>query len=124
SVSKMEWTDRAVVVDLTREQVRNSPDIDTNLPVSRQQEAAYLGYYGYPLYWPYTSLWAWGATPVIVPPSPEVREEMLEEQRKRAEQRGASNDVHLRSCHEVIGYYIQARDEGVGHVADFLFEPD
>lgn len=38
-------------VALTKKQVENSPDIDTHQPVSRQHEAAYLGYYGYPNYW-------------------------------------------------------------------------
>src|SRR5438105_5096052 len=40
-----------VIVDLTREQVERSPDIDTHRPVSRQHEIALLQYYGYPSYW-------------------------------------------------------------------------
>ena len=44
-------------VALTKKQVENSPDIDTHQPVSRQHEAAYLGYYGYPNYWEGPYLW-------------------------------------------------------------------
>ena len=36
---------------LTKQQVKNSPDIDTDKPVTRQHERDYLGYYGYPTYW-------------------------------------------------------------------------
>src|ERR1039457_5773307 len=44
-------------VTLTKKQVENSPNIDTHQPVSRQHEAAYLGYYGYPYYWSGPYLW-------------------------------------------------------------------
>ena len=40
-------------VKLTREQVKNSPDIDTHRPVSRRHERDYLSYYG-----PATGKWA------------------------------------------------------------------
>jgi len=41
-------------VTLTKKQVEESPSIDTDKPVSRQYEASYLDYYGYPylLGWP------------------------------------------------------------------------
>ena len=38
----------SVDVSLTREQVKNSPDVDTERPISRQHEIAYSDYYGYP----------------------------------------------------------------------------
>ena len=43
------WMGRQLPVALTRAQVERSPDIDTKKPVSRQHEAQYLGYYGYPV---------------------------------------------------------------------------
>jgi len=49
---------------LTKKQVENSPNIDTHQPVSRQHEAAYLGYYGYPYYWDGPNLWGPGFYPV------------------------------------------------------------
>ena len=45
-----EWLERTLPVSITQEQVRNSPDIDTDKPVSRQNEVQYLGYYGFPAY--------------------------------------------------------------------------
>ena len=39
-----------VRVLLTREQVRGSPDVDADLPVSRQHEIAMSAYYGWPGY--------------------------------------------------------------------------
>ena len=42
---------RLLPASLTRQQVRNSPDVDTEKPVSRQHEFEYTAYYGYPDYW-------------------------------------------------------------------------
>ena len=50
-------------VALTKKQVEESPGIDTHLPVSRQHEVAYLGYYGYPYYWGGPYLWGPGYYP-------------------------------------------------------------
>lgn len=124
AVTKLAAESNSVVVSLTRAQVEASPDIDTEKPVSRQQEAEYLRYYGYPEYWPYTTFWAWGAMPVVVPPDPDVMKDLQERREREAERAAGQADVHLRSAREVIGYHIQASDEAVGHVEDFLFEDD
>ncbi len=108
---------RSVEVALTREQVKNSPDIDTHQPVSRQHEQEFLSYYAYPEYWDGGALWAMGSLPVL-PPEPGLTER-AQEVRERAERSG---DVHLRSSTEVTGYDIQATDGSIGHVKDFIFD--
>ena len=60
---------RELTVDRTCEQIRNSPDIDTERPVSRQQEAAYLSYYNYPFYWGGTGLWGGEMYPELLGPA-------------------------------------------------------
>ena len=57
SVAHTDWQAQRLDVALTKKQVENSPDINTHQPVSRQHEAAYLGYYGYPYYWGGPYLW-------------------------------------------------------------------
>ena len=57
SVIHTDWPARRLDVALTKKQVEHSPEIDTHQPVSRQHEAAYLGYYGYPYYWGGPYLW-------------------------------------------------------------------
>jgi hypothetical protein len=37
-VEQPDWVKKTFHVHLTKEQVRNSPDVDTEKPVSRQQE--------------------------------------------------------------------------------------
>ena len=43
AVAHSDWPAKRLYVALTKKQVENSPDIDTDKPVSRQHEAAYLG---------------------------------------------------------------------------------
>jgi hypothetical protein len=53
------WMGRQLPVALTRRQVERSPDIDTRKPVSRQHEAEYSRYYGYPFYWVAAAYGVW-----------------------------------------------------------------
>ena len=105
---------RLFPVDLTMEQVRNSPSIDTNLPVSRQREAELREYYGWPDYWD----GAFGPNGVITPaPVPSWNTKDDEPHPERPPRRP---DPFLRSVNDTRGYHIAATDGAIGHVDDFL----
>ena len=121
---------QTVSVGLTMEQIKNSPDIDTDKPVSRQHENDYIGYYGYPGYWGGAGLWGVGMYPDLMmegyanntlPSESSEREKELR-LAHQAESRRASEDIHLRSCKEVIGYQVHATDGDVGHVSGMLVD--
>lgn len=122
---------RLLPLRITREQVRNSPDIDTSRTVSRQHEVAYLGYYGYPSYWEGGGLWGAGLYPNLMLPDDVIRgADRAEREREDAVQlraereRQRSDDPHLRSCKAVTGYRIHANDGEIGHVDDLLVDED
>jgi hypothetical protein len=56
AVEQPDWAKRILQVRLTKEQVRDSPHVDTEKPVSRQQEIAMEEYWGKMAYWAYTQL--------------------------------------------------------------------
>ncbi len=105
---------RLIAVHLTKEQIENSPPIETDKPVSRQFEAEWYRYYGYPGYWLAPEAIAFGG----MAPLPDA---VAAEQAKR-EERVTSGDPHLRSTSEVSGYSIHATDGDIGHVDDFLVD--
>lgn len=113
-----------VQVELTREQVRNSPSEDQVMPVSRQFEEAYAHYYGYPFYWDGPFLWGRvqrpisGSAPVTAPPGEGGGERTRE--LKEAEEKARRS--HLRSDKEVLGYRVVAKDGTIGHIDDFLLD--
>jgi sporulation protein YlmC with PRC-barrel domain len=114
SIRGVDWENKRIDVALTREQVRNSPAIDADPPVSRQHEIAYLDYYGYPHYWSGPLLW--GELPF---PDPKALAEVA---RLESDRPIAWGDPHLRSASEVQGYHIEARDGPIGHVDDFVVD--
>ena len=119
---------KVVPVSITREQVRNSPDIDTDKPVSRQHEADYLGYYGYPVYWDSIGIWGAGGMPGMMLPEAGLTpagDGVLEADRAIAAEAAArhqDDDPNLRSCKNVTGYHIKAQDGEIGHVQGFIVD--
>jgi hypothetical protein len=118
---------------LTKEQVRNGPDIDAAQPVSRQHEIDLYGYYGWTPYWAAAS-WA----PAVLPPDIGVQEALARNASAESgfgENADAGNseiglavaepehrDPHLRSGREMMGYRVRATDEAVGQVEDLLID--
>ena len=132
AIGHPDWAQKTLPVSITKEQVRNSPHIDTDRPVSRQHEMEYLGYYGYPNYWGGPGFWGAGAYPGMMltgvgysGAGSQYRQAQAESARAAAEaQRHQNDDPHLRSCQEVIKYHIQASDGDIGHLQSLLIEED
>ncbi len=103
---------------LTRQQVKDSPSIDFDQPVSRQMESGVYDYYGWAPYWASGFyMGGYGYTGGLMePPGPGF------DQAKAAADRDEKGDPRLRSVREVTGYGLQATDGEIGHVADFLIE--
>jgi len=119
SVVQTDFQAKRLDVALTKKQVENSPDIDTHQPVSRQHEAAYLGYYGYPYYWGGPYLWGPAFYPAgLAIPTTASAEGMVERVRRE------STDSHLRSSEDVTGYHIEAADGEIGHVDGFVVDDE
>ncbi len=117
SLLKHSWESGIFPVRLTREQVRHSPDIDTEKPVSRQHEEELAGYYSWDPYWG-TGFYPgpiWG----VIPPTPVIEPDMIKDLEMTLKPTG---DSHLRSCREVTGYHIHAIDGDIGHVNDFIMD--
>jgi hypothetical protein len=108
-------------VKLTMQRVKDSPEIDTDRPVSRQMETSVYDHYGWSPYWG-TGFYMGGfcnmpgsgaASPYLG--SRRREKEIADNQRSR-------DDIHLRSVEAVAGYYIHASDGEIGHVEDFLVQ--
>ena len=132
AIGQPNWTDKVLPVSITREQVKHSPDIDTDKPVSRQYEMEYFGYYGYyPYYWGGAGLWGGGIYPGAMLMGPGLASganysTAQAEQARLAREvdRHDNDDPHLRSGKAVLKYHIEASDGGVGHVQGLLLDDD
>lgn len=127
AVGNPNWVEKVLPVMITKQQVKDSPDIDTDKPVSRQQESDFLGYYGYPNYWGGPGLWEGGIYPNMPPQS---HKEFVSTRRDTIDSAHAETGAldirpgnpHLRSTNAMIGYHIHAVDGDIGHVTALLVD--
>jgi len=132
AIGRSNWAEKVLPASITKDQVKNSPTIDTEKPVSRQHEIRYLGYFGYPYYWGGAGIWGAGAYPNMMMPgyagfiaTPHaLRTETEKADAQTEATRRQDDDPHLRSCNVVISYHIEATDGDIGHVQGFLVDED
>jgi hypothetical protein len=115
ALGKPDWKSRTFSVNLTCDQVRKSPDIDTERPVYRQHEAELHEYYQWTPYWESAYGGTFGITPYPLYEGP-IAQESSKSERK--------DDPHLRSTRHVTGYHIHATDGEIGHVANFVVDDE
>lgn len=128
AINQPDWSQKSIPAAITQQQVKNSPDIDTDKPVSRQHEEQYLEYYRYPYYWSGLGVWGARAYPNVMQPG--LRSGWSSEQYReakarpdRAATRGQQKeDPHLRSGNTVMRYSVHATDGAIGHVQGILIE--
>jgi uncharacterized protein YrrD len=104
---------KMLAVSLTKEQVKNSPDINMDKPISRQAEQELYKYYDWTPYWTGGA----GLAPPVVEPSSEAKKQAAVAAKEKV-------DPFLRSTKEVIDYNIHATDGDIGHVEDFILEDE
>ncbi len=116
SVGAADLAKRVLPVVVSRQKIKDSPNIDTHKTVSRQHERRYLAYYGYPYYWGGSGIW--GGGPV---PDRELTDFTYREA-PAADTAGA--DPHLRSANVVKGYHVHATDGDLGHISGFIVDTE
>jgi hypothetical protein len=109
---------KALLVNLTRKQIENSPPFESHKPVSRQYEEEYYRYYGWPFYWLGDGMWGMSGFPILESPAKPLPSEGAAAGNRKRERA----DAHLRSTQAVNGYHLQASDGIVGHVCDFMMD--
>ncbi len=131
SLERPNWSQKVLPASITRSQVRGSPAIDTDKPVSRQHEMGYLGYYGYGNYWGGSGLWGGALYPDLLQgglePSGNVNSATVMpagSKRRIGTSRYTvrDQDVHLQSGNAVMRYYVHASDGDIGHVRGILVD--
>jgi hypothetical protein len=110
---RLDQYQKTLHINLRKAQIESSPSIETHKPVSRQFEADYHTFYGWPPYWSGQGMWE-GGYPGLLPLSP------AEQESRRIYKH--QEDKHLRSAQEVTGYRIQTVDGDLGRVTGLLVD--
>lgn len=105
---------KEIAVNLTMDQIENSPSVESHRPVTRQFERDYYRYYNWPAYWESSGMWGVGGLPALSPP--------VQPDDSLKQTNDLLNDVHLRSTRALEGYKILATDGLLGSVTGFLVD--
>jgi len=119
-----DWKHEIFQVNLTIDEIKSSPDIDTEKPVSRQEEIKLTQHYPWRSYWE-GALWArsMGTAGMVIPTPLPINEGLNPETASTIDPSFEDNQ-HLRSTRKVIGYYIAAADGEIGKVEDFILDDE
>lgn len=109
------WKTGLFPVSLTKKQIENSPDVDTDKPVFRQHEITLNDFYDWQNYWEdgYYLGGIWCVAPIL------DKKGKIERNKHNTQ---SHYDQHLRSCNNVAGYHIHATDGDIGRVKDFIID--
>jgi hypothetical protein len=105
ALEQPDWSKKTFRVNLMKEQVRNSPDVDTEKPVSRQQEIAMREYFGWRTDWADSEFGSFSSLPA-------GREYPVH----------TKEDSHLRSVWQLTGYEVWATDSEIGRLEGFIVD--
>jgi sporulation protein YlmC with PRC-barrel domain len=103
------WAEKKIPVLLTREQSQKSPSVDSDQPVSRQQERAMMKHYN----------WLANPEPFILPDV--LSDVSVPECGAFSESEG---DPHLRSAKEICRYQVKTSDGTLGDITDFVIDDE
>ncbi|MFG0267415.1 MAG: PRC-barrel domain containing protein [Rhodopirellula sp. JB055] len=108
-VQNADWNAASASVPLTRREVKESPSVESDRPVSRQMEIELYQHFDVPYYWgpAGATLAGSGYTPMPLAAGLMPMDQVENDDIQRN---------HLRSIKEVSGYTIQGTDDHVGHV--------
>lgn len=119
SLQLLDVAEEKVHVSLSKEDVLNSPSIDTHKPISRQFEEVLFDFFGYGYYWNGMGLWGEFQSPAEL-----AQQDKLQENEGEKDRVTENQDAHLRSIDEVKHYDVVETDGMQGHVHDFILDSD
>ena len=134
AVISADYGERVLNVALTKAQVKESPDILSDRPVSQQMQSDLYGYYGWDPLWGGSMFgaglygesaygYSGGMGAVASPLAPPMYfGAAATREAERDETSTQDGDPHLRSVAEVIGYHLHATDGDIGHIQNLLID--
>ena len=110
------WSSHEVILNLTRQEIKESPSLESDEPVSRQKDEDMALHFGWPTYWGATGITGQTMFPKIFKSKSRARKGRTTGHGRR--------DPHLESLRDVISYHLEAREGSIGHLDDVIAEED
>ena len=115
AIRKADWGRRELIVALSREQIRQSPSVESHQPIGQRRIALFRECYTLPYYWAVGGF-LWGPGMWAHHASGKASG------RQGREAPGLARDPYLRSARLIRDYHVKAIDGDAGRVEDFLVD--
>lgn len=122
AIKAVDIVDRRITLSITRENFEQGPGVETDLPVSRQNEMALSQHYGWPKFWEEHP-----GGGVIAPANALMQPRNAMQEAADCSTPAAmleNANPHLHSAREIQGYHIEATDGEIGHVDDLIVDDE
>ena len=113
-IGTAEEATQTLSVGLTKDQIKDSPPLESDAPVSRQYEIIFNQYHDWGNYWDGPMIWGNHPFPRLLQRTKDLQKDVA----------NVEEDNNLRSTHEILSYSIQATDTKIGHVEDFIVDEE
>lgn len=114
AVGTSEESTQTLSIGLTKKQIKDSPPLESDLPVSRQYEIIFNQYHDWGNYWEGSLTWGNHPFPRLLKRTEDLKTEVAI----------VEDENNLRSTQEILSYSIQATDNKIGHVEDFIVDEE
>jgi len=114
-----DWDAQIIPVTMTKPEVKESPETDLSLPVTRQHERSLIQYYNWPTYWAEPFLTSASGVAPLPPPEPASAQPLPAEVVEGLQN---SEESNIHSMRDTQGYDLEALDGSIGHVSDFVID--
>ncbi len=125
ALQKPDWEAKIQPVNLTKAQIKDSPPVDFDKPISRQYETDLHQYYNWPTYWggggmAYNAVAS--AAPAMMPIAEPSRSDNLPAEVVEALQQ--SEETYVQSIRALMNHALKATDGSIGHVTDCFIDDE
>ncbi len=116
ALDHLDFHKKQIILNLTSEQVQNSPDIDPEEPITPQEQEQLHQYYGWPTYWGTEDEDIGELSQVTEEPSESVTDEQESEPEN-------FESAQLQSVNEIISFFnLETNDEEMGRLRDVIID--
>lgn len=111
-IANAKRAEKRLEFSVTKEKIESSPDVSSDMPISRKKELSMTKHYGWPSYW----------IPMgPMRPQPIATTAVVPEEAAEESQEDSSN---LRSVKEILKYRIHAEDGEIGKACDIIADDE
>ena len=122
ALREIDSEEEKIHVALSKQQVKDSPSIDEDKPVSLEYEELLFSYLGYGYYWTGPGAWGEYANPTALAHLDLDQRNVANELDAQEQIDSGSHANHLRSVDELHGYEVKALDGTIGQVHDLILD--